>query len=266
MTTPHTRQAALFIGHGNPMNTLADNANTRAWRRLGARVAGARAILVISAHWQTQGIAVGAMRQPETLHDFYGFPRQLAEFQYPAPGDPDLARRVADCLAPEAVSLDTSWGLDHGAWSILAHLRPQADLPVLQLSLDRTRGAAEHARLAARLAPLRDEGVLILGSGNVAHNLGMMDWRQPDAAFPWAARFQARIMDCLTRGAHADLLDLDDADARLAVPTSEHFLPLLYIAALRAPGEPVGFANARIEYGAIDMLAYLVGLESDAAR
>jgi 4,5-DOPA dioxygenase extradiol len=256
----------LFIGHGNPMNAINDNANARVWRDIGAVVPTPRAILVISAHWQTSGVAVGAMSRPETLHDFYGFPRALAEFDYPAPGDPELARRIADCLAPEPVAMDFGWGLDHGAWSILAHLRPNADIPVLQLSLDRNRSAAEHYRLAAGLAPLRREGVLILGSGNIVHNLGMMNWRQPEAAFDWAQRFEDRIQACLVAGDHDGLLALDDTDARLAVPTPEHYLPLLYIAALREPGEAIAFANERIEYGAIGMLCALVGMPPDRPR
>lgn len=264
MTPPRAPMPALFVGHGNPMNTLADNANTRIWGQLGERIGAPRAILVVSAHWQTRGIAVCNAERPRTLHDFSGFPRRLDEFVYLAPGDPALAQRIADTLAPEPVALDDAWGLDHGAWSILAHLRPAADIPVVQLSLDSRRTPAEHLRLAARLAPLRDEGVLILGSGNVVHNLGRMDWQQPESALAWAKRFQARVMDCLARADHAGLLALDDDDARLAVPTTEHFLPLLYIAALRRPGEPVGFANARIEYGAIDMLCYRVGLETEA--
>ena len=173
MNSPHP---ALFVGHGSPMNTLEDNANSRTWRDWGARLPHPRAILAISAHWETDGLAVTAMPCPRTLHDFSGFPRRLAEFTYPAPGDPDLARRVAELLAPEPVRLDQDWGLDHGAWSILAHLYPGAGIPVVQLSLDSKRDAAAHFALGQRLRHLRDEGVLILGSGNIVHNLHF--WRQ----------------------------------------------------------------------------------------
>lgn len=253
------RLPALFVGHGNPMNAIEDNANSRAWRELATGLPRPKAILAISAHWVTAGVAVTAMESPETIHDFYGFPRRLAECQYPAPGDPGLARRIAGLLAPEPVTLDQDWGLDHGAWSVLTHLFPKADIPVLQLSLDGRKGGAWHLALARRLKPLRDEGVLILGSGNVVHNLARMDWGRPDAAHDWAVRFNAATRDALVSGDLAALAGWafpDDAasDAGLAVPTPEHYLPLLYVAALREPDEAVSFFNDRIEYGAIGML------------
>lgn len=255
---------ALFVGHGNPMNALDDNANTRAWNALAAELPRPRAVLAISAHWVTPGLAVTAMAEPETIHDFYGFPRRLAEVSYPAPGDPALAARVADLLAPEPVALDTEWGLDHGAWSVLVHLYPGADVPVVQLSLDGRLGADGHLALARRLRPLRDEGVLVLGSGNVVHNLGRMDWHRPEAAFDWAERFNAATKEALLAGdldrlAGFAFPDESMADARLAVPTAEHYLPLLYIAALRDAGERLAFFNDRMEYGAIGMLGLRVG-------
>ena len=244
------------------MNTLERNTNSIAWREIGESLPRPRTILAISAHWLTAGVAATAMNWPETLHDFAGFPPRLFAFSYPAPGDPELARRVAEVLAPTPVSLDQDWGLDHGAWSVLAHLFPAADIPVVQLSLDVGRSAAEHRALAARLAPLRDEGVLILGSGNTVHNLRRMDWRGPDMAFDWAERFDARVRRALTV-ADADVLvslvSEGDADARLAVPTPEHYLPLLYIATLARPGETVQLFNERIEYGAIGMLGCRIG-------
>jgi 4,5-DOPA dioxygenase extradiol len=253
------RLPALFLGHGNPMHALDDNAITRTWRDAVAQLPRPRAILAISAHWVTRGLAVTAMETPETIHDFHGFPRALAEFQYPAPGDIGLARRVAQLLEPEAVGMNRDWGLDHGAWSVLAHLYPLAEIPVVQFSLDMRRGPQAHFELGQRLRPLRDEGVLILGSGNVVHNLGVMNWRQPNLAFDWAERFNARIRRSLVDDDREDLFRLDDADAHLAVPTPEHYWPLLYIAALAHEGENPRFFNDVTEYGSIGMLGFQIG-------
>lgn len=252
---------ALFIGHGNPMNALERNADSLSWRAIAAELPRPRAILAVSAHWVTRDVAVTAMEWPETIHDFSGFPRELSEFQYPAPGDPGLAQRVADLLAPVPARRDTDWGLDHGAWSVLAHLFPEADIPVVQLSLDGTRPPAWHFELARQLTPLWDEGVLILASGNVVHNLRRMDWDRPESAFDWAARFNGRVRRALLDGDHAALVSLasDGEDARLAVPTPEHYLPLLYIAAQRREGESVELFNDWIEYGSIGMLSCRVG-------
>jgi len=255
----HSPAMALFIGHGNPMNALTSNRNSQAWATIAADLPRPRAVLVISAHWLTRGIAVTAMPHPQTLHDFAGFPAALNEFQYPAPGDPQLAAQVAALLAPLPVTLDEQWGLDHGAWSVLAHLLPAADIPVLQLSLDVNLTAADHLALARKLRPLRDDGVLILGSGNNVHNLRRMDWKQPDGAYDWATRFNDRIRLSLSQYNHADLTDLSGDDAKLAVPTPEHYWPLLYIAAQQAPGEDLQFFNDHIEYGAIGMLSFRIG-------
>ncbi len=246
------------------MNTLENNADSASWRALAAVLPRPRGILAISAHWVTRGLAVTAMERPETLHDFGGFPRELFEFQYPAPGDPAMAARVAALLAPEPVALDRDWGLDHGTWSVLAHLYPKADIPVVQLSLDGTRPPAWHHALARRLRPLRDEGVLILGSGNGVHNLRRMDWQRPESAYEWAERFNGDVRRSFLAGDQANLISLvsEDsmsADARLAVPTPEHYLPLLYIAALRDEGEAIALFNDRIAYGSIGMLSCRVG-------
>jgi 4,5-DOPA dioxygenase extradiol len=250
---------ALFIGHGNPMNALQSNADSQAWRAMVAGLPRPRAVLAISAHWLTRGVAVTAMQQPRTIHDFAGFPAALNEFQYPARGDPQLAAEIAALLAPQKVALDADWGLDHGAWSVLTHLFPAADIPVLQLSLDASKTPAEHYAMAIKLRPLRDTGVLILGSGNVVHNLRRMDWNQPEGAFDWATRFNARIRQSLLDRDHAALFDLSSDDARLAVPTPEHYWPLLYIAAQQLPDEALQLFNDRIEYGAIGMLSFRVG-------
>lgn len=251
---------ALFIGHGSPMNTLENNADTASWREIAFALPRPKAILAISAHWVTRELAVTAMAQPATLHDFGGFPRELFEFQYPAPGDPALATRVAALLAPEPVAMDQDWGLDHGSWSVLAHMFPKADIPVLQLSLDGRRPLAWHYDLARRLRPLREEGVLILGSGNVVHNLRGMAWNWPETAFDWADRFNASVRQALLDGDTSHLIELVtpgamSEDARLAVPTLEHYLPLLYISAQRVEGEAIHLFNDRIAYGSIGMLS-----------
>lgn len=250
---------ALFIGHGNPLHALSETVHSQTWRGMIADLPRPRAILCISAHWLTRGVAVTAMAQPQTIHDFSGFPDALNAMQYPAAGDPALAAEIARILAPQAVALDDQWGLDHGTWSILTHLYPKADIPVLQLSLDAGRSAAAHFELAQRLQPLRKQGVLILGSGNIVHNLGRMNWRQPDSAHDWASRFNHRIRRHLSDGDSAALFDLNDADARLAVPTPEHYWPLLYIAAQRMPGDALSLYNDRIEYGSIGMLCCRIG-------
>jgi len=253
---------ALFIGHGNPMHALNDNAVTRAWRASVLGVARPRAILGISAHWLTRGTAVTAMLRPETIHDFEGFPRELAEFAYPAPGEPSLAREIAELLAPRNIVLDQDWGLDHGLWCLLAHMFPQADIPVLQLSLDVNLSAAEHYLLGRGLRSLRDAGVLIVASGNIVHNLGLMDWRHPEAAADWAQRFNDRVRDRLAQADHSALFVLDSADARRAVPTPEHYWPMLYAAALADAGETPDFFNDRIEFASIGMLSFRIGAQA----
>ncbi|MDE2598095.1 MAG: 4,5-DOPA dioxygenase extradiol [Rhodocyclaceae bacterium] len=255
------RMPALFVGHGSPMNAIEENDWSRAWRGLGAALPRPRAILVVSAHWMTPGVGVTAMARPETIHDFGGFPDALFAMQYPAPGSPELARRVQTLLAPQEVSLDQSWGLDHGAWSILVHLFPAADIPVLQLSLDLSQPPAFHYALGQRLRPLRDEGVLVLASGNVVHNLRLIQWQSGHAAPEWAARVEKRVMECLQTRDHHALLDYPNLDpqAMLAIPTPEHYLPLLYIAALQDEDETVSFPVQGIDLGTISMLSACIG-------
>jgi 4,5-DOPA dioxygenase extradiol len=253
---------AIFFGHGNPMNALEHNAYTEAWATLGRELPRPRAVLAISAHWYLPGTAVTAMERPRTIHDFGGFPRELFEMSYPAPGEPGLARRVQELLAPQPVSLDGAWGLDHGTWSVLCHVFPEADVPVVQLSLDETQPAALHHRLGERLGPLRDEGVLVVGSGNVVHNLHAYAWgRRPAQPFDWALRFEQEVRGRLLAGDHAPLVEYEGLgrDAALSVPTPEHYLPLLYVAALRRPGEPVGFPVEGVDGGSVSMLSVRIG-------
>jgi len=261
MTTTPTRMPALFIGHGSPTNANERNRHTLAWQEAGRHLPRPRAILAISAHWYRSGIAVTAMPAPRTTHDFNGFPPALYEIQYRAPGDPGLAAQVAALLAPSQVRLDQDWGLDHGSWSVLAHLFPDADVPVVQLSLDARLAAPDHYSLARRLAPLRDEGVLILGSGNLVHNLRTLRWAQDAAPYDWAVRFNDWARSCLLSGDHESLADpfRFGEDARLAIPTPEHYLPLLYTIAQQHQTDAVSLLTDGIVLGSIGMLAFAVG-------
>ena len=253
---------ALFIGHGSPMNAIEPGPATAAWRALAAALPRPRAILCVSAHWLTRGTGVTAMLQPQTIHDFYGFPQALFDCQYPAPGDPALAQRVQLLLAPTRVIADQEWGLDHGTWSVLLHMYPAADIPVVQLSLDGTLTNAQHYELAQRLQPLRDEGVLILGSGNVVHNLRLMQRVSDAPAAAWASGFENTERDAIATHDHAALVDYENRfgeAARLSVPTPEHYLPLLYVLAQRRPAEAVGVPYMGIENSSLSMLCAQVG-------
>jgi 4,5-DOPA dioxygenase extradiol len=251
----------VFFGHGSPMNSLDRNQYTEAWRRIGESIPAPKAILCVSAHWYTEGTAVTAMSRPKTIHDFYGFPQALFEVQYPALGEPKLASRVRELLAPLDVGLDESWGLDHGTWSVLKHAYPKADVPVLQLSIDGTQPPQFHYEAGRRLAPLRDEGILVAGSGNVVHNLRLMR-REGGQAFDWAVRFNERIREALATRDHHTLVDFEKLgeDARLSVPTPEHYLPLLYIAGLQGADESMDFPVDGYDLGSISMLTAVAGL------
>jgi len=245
------------------MNALHENAWTRAWAELGAGLAPRpRAVLAISAHWYVPATAVTAMAAPRTIHDFGGFPRELFTVRYPAAGDPELARRVAGLLAPLPVAADQSWGLDHGTWSVLCHVFPEADIPVVQLSIDETRQPAFHYELGTRLRTLRDEGVLIVGSGDVVHNLEAYAWGgRPAQPYEWALRFESTVRERLVSGDHAALIEYSalGRDALLSVPTPEHYLPLLYVLGASTPGEVVTFPTEGIDGGSVSMLAVRFG-------
>lgn len=251
----------LFLGHGNPMNAIEDTVWSRAWATLGQQLPRPRAVLVVSAHWYLPRTAVTVRPDPPTLHDFGGFPQALFEVEYPAPGDPALAARVQELLAPLPVQADHERGLDHGVWSVLRHLLPLADVPVVQLGIDRTRPPDFHYELGRRLRPLRDEGVLLVGSGNLVHNLRAYAWHAPATVHPWAERFETRACELIAGGNHAPLLDPDSLgpDAALAIPTPDHYLPLLYVLGASLPGEAATFPARGIEGGALSMLSVRFG-------
>jgi 4,5-DOPA dioxygenase extradiol len=256
------RMPALFIGHGSPMNTLERNGFTDAWRALGKTLPRPRALLVVSAHWYFGATAVTAMPRPRTIHDFYGFPQALFDFDYPAPGAPDVAGEVAEVAKPLWVGLDQDqWGLDHGTWSVLAHLYPQADVPVVQLSINALRPLDYHVDLAARLAPLRDKGVMIVASGNVVHNLRMVQWKQPNAAFDWAERFDDAVVAQLAAEPGDILKVREHPDYDKAVPTPDHFVPLLYLAGLaKAEASRTEPIVRGYSMGSLSMTCHALGL------
>jgi len=265
VAAPHPgaeRMPTVFVGHGNPMNAVEDNTYTRAWAELAAGLPRPEAILAVSAHWYVPGGRVTVNQQPRTIHDFGGFPRALYEVRYPAPGSPALAERVIELLSPTPVKPDEGWGLDHGTWSVLVHLFPDADVPVVQLGIDETLTPREHYELASRLRPLRDEGILVLGSGNVVHNLHTYAWgRHPVEPYDWGLRFEARVRELITTGRLDRVIDYESggSDAALAVPTPEHYLPLVYVLAQCGHDEPVSFPVEGFDGGSVSMLAVRIG-------
>ena len=256
------RMPAIFFGHGNPMNALAGNAWTKAWSAVGNSIPKPKAIVCVSAHWYLPATLVTVQEQPRTIHDFGGFPRELYEIKYPAPGDPQLASRVKDLLAPVSAELDTRWGLDHGTWSVLCHVFPEADVPVIQLSIDETQPARFHYETAKQLSGLRDEGVLIVGSGNLVHNLHAYAWgRQVVEPLEWAVRFEEQARELLLAGDHDSLIAYETLgrDAILAVPTPDHYLPLLYVIAQMREAEDISFPVEGFDGGSVSMLSVQIG-------
>lgn len=250
---------AIFFGHGNPMNALERNKYTEAWADIGRSIPRPKAIVCISAHWYLPELLVTAATNPRTIHDFGGFPRPLYEVQYPAPGDLNLAHRLVSMLGAD---LDDRWGFDHGTWSVLCHVYPDADVPIVQLSIDETQPPGFHYDIGRKLAPLRDEGILIAGSGNLVHNLHAYAWgRHPVEPFDWAVRFEARARELMSSGEHEPLVDYESLgrDAMLCAPTPDHYLPLLYVLGAAHKGENVAYPVDGIDGGSVSMLSVQVG-------
>jgi 4,5-DOPA dioxygenase extradiol len=258
------KMPALFIGHGSPMNAIELNDFSKSWQALGKSLTKPNYILCVSAHWETRGTFVTAMEKPPTIHDFGGFPQELFDVQYPAPGSTAFAKQTKETVTSTTVGLDDKWGLDHGSWSILKHLYPAADVPVLQLSIDYTKDAQYHYDLAKQLKVLRSKGVLIIGSGNMVHNLGMVDWRkmnEPDYGYDWALEARAKMNKFILEGNHKDLVDFKKQGKAfdLSIPTPEHYLPLIYTLALQDTNEPVSLFNDKALMGSLTMTSVKIG-------
>ncbi len=257
------RMPVLFLGHGSPMNAIEENEFVSGFRKVGSEISRPSAVLVISAHWETQGTFVTAMQKPRTIHDFGGFPKALFDVQYPAPGSPELAAETRNLVKKTEVGLDEKWGLDHGAWSVIKHLYPNADVPVIQMSLDYRQSARWHYDLAKELAALRRKGVLIVGSGNMVHNLAMVEWRRLNETFgyDWAIEASEKMKNSILSGDHQPLVNFRSQGKSfdLAIPTPEHYLPLLYTVALQEKGEEVTLFNDRALAGSLTMTSVRVG-------
>lgn len=249
----------MFIGHGSPMNAIEKNRYSDSWFALGAKIPKPTAILTISAHWETDGTKVMANPMPETIHDFGGFPQALFDAQYPASGKPDLAAEVAKYLYDYEAKTDLSWGLDHGTWSVLKPMFPNAEIPVIQLSLDYRKSPSQHYEMARLLQTLRKKGVLILGSGNIVHNLGLLDWKNPNNAFDWATEFNSTVVSAVKDGNHQKLIQFNKLGkiAQLSVPSAEHYLPMLYVLAALKQNEQVKFFNESPAMGSLYMTSFI---------
>ena len=258
------KMPVLFLGHGSPMNSIEENEFVTGWRNIGKTIPKPTAILCVSAHWETRGTFVTAMEKPATIHDFGGFPKALFEVQYPAPGSPALAKKTKQIIKKTKVGLDDKWGLDHGCWSVIKHLYPKADVPVIQFSLDYYQSPQYHYDLAKELAPLRTKGVLIVGSGNMVHNLGMVVWDKlntDDSGFDWAQEAREKMKKYILNNNHKSLIDykLQGQAFNLSIPTPEHFLPLLYALALKDENEKVSFFNDKTVAGSLAMTSVKIG-------
>ena len=245
----------LFVGHGSPMNGIEDNEFSERWSRMGKELAQPAAVLCISAHWFTRGTFVTAMERPQTIHDFSGFPKALFDVHYPAPGSPELADATKSIIRKTGVVLDHEWGLDHGCWSVVRRMYPGANIPVLQLSIDATKPPQWHFELAKELSSLRKKGVLIIGSGNIVHNLGMLDWQKPDTGYDWALEMDTAFKAFIVQGSYDKLINYPALGkaALLSIPTAEHYLPLLYTLGLKERGESVSFFNEKLTMGSLSM-------------
>ena len=250
-----TRMPAFFIGHGSPMNGIEDNEFSKSWADLGRSLTPPAAVLCISAHWLTDGTFITAMEKPRTIHDFYGFPQALFNVNYPAPGSPAIAKEAALLATKTNIELDHEWGLDHGTWSVVRQMFPEATVPVLQLSIDYSKPAVFHYELAKELAALRDKGVLIIGSGNMVHNLGLLNWREPNCGFDWAIEMNETFKSLIENEDYASLLNYESLGlaAKLAIPTPEHYFPLLYTLGLKGKSESIAFFNDKLAMGSVSM-------------
>ncbi|WP_242920663.1 4,5-DOPA dioxygenase extradiol [Pontibacter liquoris] len=254
----------LFMGHGSPMNGIEDNAFSQKWSTLAKEIPTPKAVLVVSAHWLSKGTRITAMDFPKTIHDFGGFPKELFAVQYPAPGSPDLAKETAALLKSTAVELDHDWGLDHGAWTVIRHMYPEANVPVLQLSIDYTKGPQYHYDLAKELYNLRKKGVLIIGSGNMVHNLRMVAWEkinEPEYGYDWAHQMNTTFKDLIRNGHHDKLIKYESLgkDALLSIPTPEHYWPLLYTLGLKGSKDEIAFLNDKVVGGSLTMTSVKIG-------
>lgn len=258
------KMPVLFIGHGSPMNAIEDNIFSQRWQQMGKEIPTPKAVVVVSAHWLTKGTMVTAMPNPKTIHDFGGFPQALFDVQYPAPGSPELATEIQKLITNPAVELDHDWGLDHGTWSVVKHMYPDADIPVLQLSIDYYKPAAYHYELAKQLLALRKKGVLIIGSGNMVHNLRMVAWdklNEPEYGFDWALEMNDIFKNKISNGFHKELIQYEKLNkaATLAIPTPDHYYPLLYILALQTDNDKVEFFNDKAVGGSLTMTSVKIG-------
>jgi len=251
----------LFVGHGSPMNALENNEFTAGWQAIAATISKPKAILCISAHWETRGTMLTGMAKPKTIHDFGGFPQALYDIQYPAPGSPELAREATSLIKSTTATLDDQWGLDHGTWSIVRKMYPDASVPVIQMSLDYTLSPDQQYQLAQELTVLRSKGILILGSGNLVHNLRILDWSGKGPSFDWADEANSQFKKLILARQHRQLIDFRNlgASAKLAIPTAEHFLPLLCVLAMQRGDEPVSFFNDKITMGSLSMTSVKIG-------
>jgi 4,5-DOPA dioxygenase extradiol len=258
---PTALMPVLFLGHGSPMNAIEENEFVTGFRNIGKSIAKPTAILCISAHWETKGTYVTAMEHPPTIHDFGGFPQALFNVQYPAPGSPALAKETKELVKKVEIGLDSQWGLDHGAWSVIKHLYPNADVPVVQMSLDYTHTPQQHYELAKELAGLRRKGVLIVGSGNIVHNLRVIDWKNPGGGYDWAITANDTIKKLIAGGDYQPLINYSSLgrEMLLSVPTPEHYLPLLYTLGLKAEHEAISFFNDKTVMGSVSMTSFKIG-------
>jgi 4,5-DOPA dioxygenase extradiol len=258
------KMPVLFIGHGSPMNAIGENEFVSGWRAIGKTLPKPNAILCVSAHWETKGTYVTAMSKPPTIHDFGGFPKELFEVEYPAPGNPELANETKNIVKKSEVGLDTRWGLDHGCWSVVKHLYPNADVPVIQLSLDYFQPPQYHYDLARELSSLRNKGVLIIGSGNMVHNLGLVSWEKmevPGYGYDWALEADEKMKKFILSNDHKQLIDykMQGKAFNLAIPTPDHFLPLLYSLALKEENEKIEVFNDKAVAGSLTMTSIKIG-------